>query len=107
MPAHSSGATAARLSLSETRRTNFSLTTMRSEYPPYVTGAVLCGSGELYVKTGAPLSQYCSSPSRQLAHVPHESTRPPTAARSPGLNFVTLGPTLVTRPTISWPGTQG
>ena len=31
----------------------------------------------------------------------------PTAARSPGLNFVTAEPTLVTRPTISWPGTQG
>ncbi len=31
----------------------------------------------------------------------------PTAARSPALNFVTSSPTAVTRPTISWPGTQG
>ena len=31
----------------------------------------------------------------------------PTAATSPGLNFVTAEPTLVTRPMISWPGTQG
>ena len=29
------------------------------------------------------------------------------AARSPGLNLVTAEPTLVTRPTISWPGTMG
>ena len=36
-----------------------------------------------------------------------ESTMQPTAARSPGLNLVTAEPTLVTRPTISWPGTQG
>ena len=31
----------------------------------------------------------------------------PTAAMSPALNFVTVLPTLVTRPTISWPGTTG
>ena len=31
----------------------------------------------------------------------------PTAARSPALNLVTAEPTLVTRPTISWPGTHG
>ena len=31
----------------------------------------------------------------------------PTAARSPTLNLVTSPPTAVTRPTISWPVTQG
>src|SRR5271169_2443950 len=31
----------------------------------------------------------------------------PTAARSPCLNFLTAEPTIVTRPTISCPGTQG
>src|ERR1035441_747002 len=36
-----------------------------------------------------------------------ESTRQPTAASSPGLYLVTAEPTLVTRPTISWPGTIG
>ena len=30
----------------------------------------------------------------------------PVAPMSPTLSFVTLLPTLVTRPTISWPGTQ-
>ena len=34
----------------------------------------------------------------------HHAARP--RARSPGLNFVTAEPTLVTRPTISWPGTH-
>src|SRR5512139_144149 len=33
--------------------------------------------------------------------------RQPTPARSPTLNFVTCAPTAVTRPTISWPGTEG
>src|ERR1700722_16982764 len=51
--------------------------------------------------------QNCSSPALHSGHVPSEPTRQPTAARSPGLNLVTAGPTLVTRPTISWPGTQG
>ena len=36
MPAHSSGAVAARSSLSETRSVNDSLTVIRSEYPPNV-----------------------------------------------------------------------
>ena len=31
----------------------------------------------------------------------------PTAAMSPALNLVTLAPTFLTRPTISWPGTIG
>jgi hypothetical protein len=31
----------------------------------------------------------------------------PTAATSPGLKALTLSPTRVTRPTISWPGTTG
>ena len=30
----------------------------------------------------------------------------PVAPMSPTLTFVTLAPTAVTRPTISWPGTQ-
>src|SRR5580693_8520249 len=53
------------------------------------------------------LGQNCSRPALHSEHVPSESTRQPTAARSPGLNLVTAEPTLVTRPTISWPGTQG
>ena len=31
----------------------------------------------------------------------------PTPTASPALNFVTLAPTLRTRPMISWPGTIG
>jgi hypothetical protein len=42
-----------------------------------------------------------------LGQVLSESTMQPTAARSPALNLVTAELTLVTRPTISWPGTQG
>src|SRR5579862_2464146 len=51
--------------------------------------------------------QKFSKPARHSGQVPSESTMQPTAARSPGLNFVTAEPTLVTRPTISWPGTIG
>src|SRR5579863_6121023 len=54
-----------------------------------------------------PFSQYCSSPALQLAHTRQESTMQPTAAMSPSLNFSTALPTFTTRPTISWPGTQG
>jgi len=43
----------------------------------------------------------------QSGQLPSESTKQPTAARSPGLNLVTAEPTLVTRPTISWPGMHG
>src|ERR1700686_4694887 len=53
------------------------------------------------------LSQYCSSPARQLAQTRQESTMQPTAAISPSLNFFTALPALTTRPTISWPGTHG
>src|SRR5580765_8023318 len=52
-------------------------------------------------------SQYCSSPDLQLEQMRQESTIQPTAAMSPSLNFFTALPTFVTRPTISWPGTQG
>src|SRR5438874_12053120 len=51
--------------------------------------------------------QNCSRPALHCGHVPSESTMQPTAARSPGLYFVTPEPTFVTRPTISWPGTIG
>jgi len=54
-----------------------------------------------------PFSQYCSRPSLQVPQVRQESTKQPTAARSPTLNFVTLSPTPMTRPAISWPGTIG
>ena len=40
-----------------------------------------------------PFSQYCSRLSAQLAQSRHESTRQPTAARSPALNFLTPLPT--------------
>src|SRR5678816_4908996 len=53
------------------------------------------------------LGQNCSSPTLHSGHDPSESTRQPTAARSPALNLETAEPTFVTRPTISWPGTQG
>src|SRR5580658_6953478 len=53
------------------------------------------------------LGQNCSRPAWHSEQVRSESTRQPTAARSPGLNFETAEPTLVTRPTISWPGTMG
>src|SRR5271166_4435593 len=64
-----------------------------------------CLSGEL--KVSVKFGQNCSKPARHSGHVPSESTKQPTAARSPGLNFVTAEPTFVTRPTISWPGTMG
>src|SRR5271154_1066214 len=51
--------------------------------------------------------QNCSKPARHSAQVPSESTMQPTAARSPGLNLVPAEPALVTRPTISCPGTIG
>src|SRR4030095_41456 len=51
--------------------------------------------------------QNCSRPAWHSLQVRSESTRQPTAARSPDLNFLTAEPTLVTRPTISCPGTQG
>ena len=53
------------------------------------------------------LGQNCSKLALHSWQVPSESTMQPTAARSPGLNLVTAEPTFVTRPTISWPGTQG
>ena len=34
-----------------------------------------------------------------------DQTTDPT--KSPGLNWLTLSPTALTRPTISWPGTNG
>src|SRR5579862_1512650 len=46
-------------------------------------------------------------PAWHSGQVRSESTRQPTAARSPGLNLVTAEPTLITRPTISCPGTIG
>src|SRR3954471_15451824 len=51
--------------------------------------------------------QNCSRSRLQFGQVRSESTMQPTAARSPGLYLVTAEPTLVTRPTISWPGTIG
>jgi hypothetical protein len=54
-----------------------------------------------------PPSQNCSKPRCTEGSVRHESTRQPTPARSPSLNFFASLPTGVTRPTISWPGTMG
>ena len=54
-----------------------------------------------------PLTQYCSSPLRQLSHSPHELTMQPTPTRSPTRWLVTSAPTCWTVPTISWPGTTG
>src|SRR6266516_5826900 len=105
MPAHRSGAVAAKSSPAGTLSTNASSTTIFVEYPPKV-GPPRYLSSPLYVKVGND-RQYCSNPARQLAQVLHESTMHPTALRSPGLNLVTREPTRVTRPTISWPGTQG
>ena len=64
-----------------------------------------CLSGELKVRVR--FGQNCSRPALHWGQVRSESTRQPTAARSPGLYLVTAEPTLVTRPTISWPGTIG
>src|SRR6266571_4174469 len=105
MPAHRSGAVEARSSPAGTRSTNASSTTIFVEYPPNV-GPPRYLSSLLYVKVGND-RQYCSNPARQFSQVRHESTMHPTALRSPGLNLVTLDPTRVTRPTISWPGTHG
>src|SRR5437867_32512 len=105
MPAHRSGAVAAKSSPAGTRKTKASSTTILVEYPPKV-GPPKCLSSLLYVKVGKD-RQYCSNPARQFGQVRHESTMQPTALRSPGLNLVTREPTRVTRPTISWPGTQG
>src|SRR6266536_6667631 len=105
MPAHRSGAVAAKSSPGGTRSTNASSTTIWVEYPPYVRPP-RCLSSPLYVNVGKD-RQYCSNPAWQFSQVRHESTMHPTALRSPGLNLVTRDPTRVTRPTISWPGTQG
>src|SRR3989442_14207095 len=105
MPAHRRGAVAAKSSPVGTRNTNASFTTMLLEYPPKV-GPPRYLSSPLHVKVGND-RQYCSNPARQFSQVRHESTMHPTALRSPGLNLVTRKPTRVTRPTISWPGTQG
>src|SRR5438093_10277214 len=105
MPAHRRGAVAAKSSPAGTRRTKASSTTMLVEYPPYVRPPK-CLSSLLYVKVGND-RQYCSNPARQFSQVRHESTIHPTALRSPGLNLAAPEPTRVTRPTISWPGTQG
>src|SRR6187401_1071904 len=104
MPAQRSGATAGSDNFSDTCSTKSWCTTMVFEYPPYV--GVPSFARELYVPT-PPFRQYCSNPSLQLSHVLQESTRQPTAARSPILNFVTSLPTFTTLPTISWPGTIG
>src|SRR5437879_11798421 len=53
------------------------------------------------------IRQNCSRPAWHSGQVRSESTMQPTAARSPRLNLETAEPTLWTRPTISWPGTQG
>src|SRR6266700_8168458 len=105
MPAHRRGAVAAKSSPVGTRSTKASSTTMFVEYPPNVCPPK-CLSSPLYVKVGKD-RQYCSKPAWQFGQVRHESTMQPTAPRSPGLNLVTREPTRVTRPTISWPGTQG
>src|SRR5271166_5803295 len=104
IPAQRRGAAAARFKFEGTRSTNLWSTTMLSEYPPYVTPPrCLSGIPNVRVKLG----QKFSKPARHSGHVPSESTRQPTAARSPGLNLVTAEPTFVTRPTISCPGTIG
>lgn len=54
-----------------------------------------------------PGTQYCSSPAWHEAQVRQLSTMQPTPTRSPSLNLVTLAPTAVTTPAISWPGTMG
>ena len=50
---------------------------------------------ECYVRTELLKARFA------FGQVRSESTRQPTAARSPGLNLLTAEPTLVTRPTIS------
>jgi hypothetical protein len=105
IPAHSSGAAPAGSRFGGIRTTNRSSTTMLSEYPPYVTGAVWWRSGEPYVSTWP--GQNCSSPAWQLGQVWSESTMQPTPTRSPALCLLAAEPTLVTRPTISCPGTAG
>jgi hypothetical protein len=54
-----------------------------------------------------PFSQYCSRPSAQGWQCWQLSTMQPTPTMSPTLNLETPSPTAFTRPTISWPGTQG
>ena len=51
--------------------------------------------------------QYCSLPRRHWGQVRSESTKQPTPTRSPTLYLVTLLPTALTIPAISWPGTMG
>ena len=64
---------------------------------------------ELPVRDGnLPLVwQYCSLWLVHCLHLPHDCTWAPTPTLSPFLNSVTLAPTADTRPTISWPVTQG
>src|SRR5262245_47669607 len=92
IPAQSSGAVPARFASFRSFSTNASSTTMRSEYPPYVTPPEFL-SWPLHVNVGN-FSQYCSSPRLHGSHCRHESTIHPTAAKSPSLNFFTFAPTL-------------
>ncbi|MNT11103.1 hypothetical protein D3C72_1459660 [compost metagenome] len=50
---------------------------------------------------------YCSRSTLRVLQVVHESTKQPTPTWSPTLNLLTLAPTAVTTPAISWPGTIG
>ena len=52
-------------------------------------------------------AQYCSSPALQGSHVWQLLTMQPTPTTSPSENAVTPSPVRATRPTTSWPGTQG
>src|SRR5271165_3897424 len=104
IPAHNSGAVAARFRFAGIFSVYASSATIVLEYPPYVGSPFL--SSALYVSV-IPTSQYCSSPALQLSHLRQESTMQPTPARSPTLNFFTALPTCDTRPTISCPGTIG
>ena len=78
---------------------NLWLITMRLEKPPLVT--VLSVSMELKVRIGC-FSQENSSCALQESHSRQEFARYPDPTRSPFLYFVTLEPTSVTTPTISW-----
>ena len=78
MPAHSSGAVAAKSNPAGTSQDeslvhdNIGGIASRNVCPPK------CLSSPLYVKVGKD-RQYCSKPARQLGQVRHESTMHPTA----------------------------
>ena len=75
---------------------------------PYYWGPESAGLGGVDLRAGVnEIHNGEGSTFWQDSHFRQESTKHPTPAKSPSLNFFTSFPTRVTRPAISCPGTMG